>query len=86
MRSLMHASYGLCIVAIILFGAIFTTQVDAKCECGYRLSPETSSGSVIVFTDLVESDFLHIRDVAVNTDWQRQNFTKTPETGRGPYG
>ena len=74
------------VIAIVLFGACFTTKVVAKCECGYRLSPETSSGSVAVFTDLVESDFLHIRDVAVDTDWQRQNFTKTPEAGRGPYG
>lgn len=72
----------LLIIALVYFAAI----VNARCECGYALTAETSSDSVIAFTDLVESDFLHIRDIAVNTDWQRQNFTKTPEAGRGPYG
>lgn len=66
--------------------ALTTRAVVARCECGYALTPETSLETVAAFTDLVESDFLHIRDVAVNTDWQRQNFTKTPAIGRGPYG
>jgi hypothetical protein len=39
-----------------------------------------------LFTDVIESDFLHIKNLTLDTDWRRQNFSVTPEAGRGPYG
>ena len=71
----------------MLLGMIsfFCVPAVALCECGYR-SNVGALNSQFTFTDLIESDFLHIRDVALDTDWQRQSFTKTPEAGRGPYG
>lgn len=75
-------------VTSVLVGALtyLVAVVEARCECGYALAYDTSVGEQRVFTDLIESDFLHIRDISLSTDWQRQNFTKTPEVGRGPYG
>jgi hypothetical protein len=45
-----------------------------------------NSVSPFLFTDIVESDFLHIKNVSLDTDWKRQNFSETAEAGRGPYG
>lgn len=45
-----------------------------------------SSVFPFLFTDVIESDFLHIKNVSLDTDWRRQNFSVTPEAGRGPYG
>ena len=39
-----------------------------------------------LFTEVIESDFLHIRDISLDTDWRRQEFSVTPEKGRGPFG
>ncbi|KAL5329333.1 hypothetical protein ACEPPN_002844 [Leptodophora sp. 'Broadleaf-Isolate-01'] len=39
-----------------------------------------------VWTDLLETDFLHLDDIAKDTDWQRQNYSVAPEAARGPFG
>ncbi|KAK0129978.1 hypothetical protein ONS96_000518 [Cadophora gregata f. sp. sojae] len=39
-----------------------------------------------VWTDLLETDFLHLDDIAKDTDWQRQNYTVTAQSARGPFG
>ena len=59
-----------------------------NCECGYTAAIGSSSlqTSSFLFTDIIESDFLHIANISLDTDWRRQNFTVTPEAGRGPYG
>jgi len=61
------------------------TPVLSLCECGYT-SPIGTSANTFVFTDLIESDFLHIKNVSLDTDWRRQNFSVTAEAARGPYG
>jgi hypothetical protein len=59
--------------------------VRADCECGYASTIGTLSNSFL-FTDLIETDFLHLQNVSLDTDWKRQNFSVTPAAGRGPYG
>lgn len=39
-----------------------------------------------VWTDLLETDFLHLDDIAKDTDWQRQNYSVTAQSARGPFG
>ncbi|KUJ09920.1 glycoside hydrolase family 16 protein [Mollisia scopiformis] len=59
----------------------------AFCECGYATSISVNGTlTSYVFTDLIESDFVHIQDVASDTDWSRQNYSVTALAARGPYG
>lgn len=51
----------------------------ADCECGYTVNST-------LYTDLIETDFLHLANITDDTDWQPQNYTVTPELARGPYG
>ena len=54
-------------------------SVRADCECGYTVNSA-------LYTDLIETDFLHLTNITTDTDWQPQNYTVTPEDARGPYG
>ena len=60
----------------------------ADCECGYAIK---SDGGRAVFSDLLESDFVHL-DVTDRTQeygkygWAAQAFDMTKEEARGPYG
>ena len=51
----------------------------ASCECGYTLNTS-------LYTDLLETDFLHLPNITADTDWQPQNYTVTAANARGPYG
>lgn len=53
--------------------------VHSDCECGYTVNST-------LYTDLIETDFLHLANINTDTDWQPQNYTVTPELARGPYG
>jgi hypothetical protein len=69
---------------IVALGAIGSVPgVEAECQCGYASSVDQT---VNVFTDVLESDFLHIPNIALDTDWRRQDFNVTAAAGRGPYG
>ncbi len=46
----------------------------------------TTSPRYEVFTDLIESNFLHLDDIKANTDWQPQAYNVSAEDSRGPYG
>ncbi|KAL3423348.1 Beta-glucanase 2 [Phlyctema vagabunda] len=59
--------------------------VVGDCECGYSSTIGTSS-TQYVFTDLLESDFLHIQNVSLDTDWRPQDFNVTAKFSRGTYG
>ncbi|KAF9875647.1 hypothetical protein CkaCkLH20_07028 [Colletotrichum karsti] len=56
---------------------------SAACECGYAAN---ITGTVEIFTDLIETDFTRVRDIQNNTDWARQEFNKTNSNARGPLG
>jgi hypothetical protein len=64
---------------------VMGTLAAASCECGYSSSID-GSASPSVFTDIIESDFLHVQNIALDTDWRRQEYNVTAEAGRGPYG
>ena len=53
--------------------------VEANCECGYSVSSK-------LYTELLETDFLHLPNITLDTDWAPQNYTVTPQASRGPYG
>ncbi|KAI9733210.1 MAG: hypothetical protein M1818_007328 [Claussenomyces sp. TS43310] len=65
---------------LLLLSAQFT---DADCECGYRSAINSDS---YVFTDLIESDFLHLGNISHNTDWIQQQYNVTAKASRGVYG
>ena len=69
---------------IILILALMRS-VTANCECGYQLTINNAS-TPSTFTDLIESDFLHLTNISMDTDWRRQEFQVTAAAGRGPYG
>jgi hypothetical protein len=67
--------------------ASFVANAAAYCECGY--STEISVGSVpntYIFTDVIESDFFHIKNVEIDSDWSIQNYNISASAARGPYG
>ena len=70
--------------ALFLFVlSILNSRVHADCECGYST---TTNDTTHVFTDLLETDFLHSKDLATNTDWVRQVFNVSATASRGVYG
>lgn len=65
----------------------------ADCECGYRMNVNTTnansssdSTAQYVLTDLIETNFANISDIAKNTDWVRQAFNTSATQARGTYG
>ncbi|TKA52635.1 hypothetical protein B0A49_12295 [Cryomyces minteri] len=59
--------------------------VVAKCACGYSVNA-TSASAFSVFTDLLETDFLHVYNLSGDIGWQRQEYNVTPQVARGTYG
>jgi hypothetical protein len=59
--------------------------VAADCECGYSVN-STSSSQHEVFTDLIESDFLTIQNISVDTDWKIQRYWTSYDPSSGYYG
>jgi hypothetical protein len=57
------------------------------CECGYSLNA-TTSPTHAVFTDLLETDFLHLSSLhhLASAGWRPQAYNVTPGTARGPLG
>jgi hypothetical protein len=53
------------------------------CECGYVADVDSSK---YLFTEVIETDFLHLSDVSVDTDWIRQGYDVSSEVSRGTYG
>lgn len=74
-------SFSAVVGAILLVG--FARPTAADCECGYAT---VIDGDVQAFTDLIETDFAHLDNIATNTDWVRQAFNVTSEKDRGSYG
>lgn len=64
---------------VVLTTLLLIPLVHANCECGYTVNST-------LYTDLIESDFLHLANIITDTDWQLQNYTVTPALARGLYG
>lgn len=64
--------------ATLLSALLFASSASADCECGY-----TVNGTL--YTDLSESDFLHMNNVN-QSGWLPQKYQTSPEVARGPFG
>ncbi|KAL8982038.1 MAG: hypothetical protein Q9205_003341, partial [Flavoplaca limonia] len=64
--------------------ALIPQLVSADCECGYR-SHSIKSNENPVYTDALESDFLHLADINAQQDWARQVWN-IPAVGTAPWG
>lgn len=65
---------------------VFTTQAASDCTCGYTLPSTSSHSPPFLFTELLETDFLHLKHTDVSSDWIPQVYNVTPENARGPFG
>ncbi|KAA6408617.1 MAG: glycoside hydrolase family 16 [Lasallia pustulata] len=65
------------LLALLLL--LLSPPTRADCECGYTVN-------ATLYTDLLETDFLHLPNITRDTDWQPQNYTVSPAAARGPYG
>ncbi len=54
---------------------------NKPCPCGFAVN-----GSDTVFTDMVETDFLHLTNITDAIDWQVQEYNVTRKNARGPFG
>ncbi|KAI9698659.1 MAG: hypothetical protein M1836_003769 [Candelina mexicana] len=71
--------------SIFALALLQSIHVSADCECGYSVNA-TTSPHYSLFTDLIESDFLHIDNIKADTDWQLQAYNVSAADSRGPYG
>ena len=63
-----------------LFATIaLPASIHAACECGYKVAST-------LYTELLETEFLHLPNITTDTDWQPQNYTVSSALSRGPYG
>jgi hypothetical protein len=79
--------HALSMIALTVF--LLLNHVLADCECGYTANVNSSNITAPVtwlFTDVIESDFFHIDNITLDTDWYAQNYSMTPEAAQGPYG
>lgn len=80
------------LLLLVLVLALSPHLVLADCECGYRVSVNTTNTTTAgttaqyVLTDLIETNFANISDLSKNTDWVRQAFNTTATQARGTYG
>jgi hypothetical protein len=67
----------------------FASAAAAKCACGYTVN-STGDANHALFTDLLETDFLHLQDITYNetysTGWIPQNYNTTALEDQGSYG
>ena len=58
---------------------------SADCECGYSVN-STSSDKSAVFTEMWETDFLHLIQLNEQSGWAPQVYNVSAAAARGPYG
>lgn len=76
--------------SVLLLHILFLGNwVLADCECGYTANVNSSNitdPTTWLFTDVLESDFFHIDNFTLDTDWRAQNYSVTAEVSKGPFG
>ena len=69
---------------------LLPTLIRASCQCGYTVNDTTSSTGYALFTEILETDFFHVRDVTFNDSysigWIPQNYNTSASAAQGPYG
>ncbi|KAF2225411.1 concanavalin A-like lectin/glucanase domain-containing protein [Elsinoe ampelina] len=84
---------------ILPLAAICVVIVDkalaSNCNCGFSINRRDGTSSPAYFSQVLETDFLHLRSFSTapdwdkkhgNKDWTVQVFNKTSSQTRGPYG
>jgi len=61
------------------------TSTATSCSCGYAIN-SPSSNTTTVYTQLLETDFLHLYSTSKNPCWQPQTYNVTASDARGPQG
>ncbi|KAL2258269.1 hypothetical protein VTK26DRAFT_8503 [Humicola hyalothermophila] len=72
------------ILGLLWVSHLLLAPALADCECGYLSTIGDSEHAL--FTDLLETDFARVDDIAKDTDWVRQAFNLTEERARGDHG
>jgi hypothetical protein len=62
---------------------LFATTASAGCECGYSVNGTESEYAI--FTDAIETDFLHVKDSSQH-GWIPQDYNTSADQANGPYG
>ncbi|KOS18566.1 Beta-glucanase [Escovopsis weberi] len=71
---------------LVLLLALAPRFASAVCECGYVVNNTDQGPDPWLFTESIESNFKQVKNIATNSDWQREQFNVSAEAGRGPYG
>ncbi|KAK4630891.1 hypothetical protein CLAFUW4_03849 [Fulvia fulva] len=68
--------------------ALATPPPPPPCPCGYTINSTTTSPHHhhALFTQALESDFLHMHNLSTDHIWMPQACNVTPALARGPYG
>ena len=82
-HALSSAFLWLPLLSTLLLLLLFPKPASTDCECGYATVVD---GTRHVFTDLLETDFARLRDVAPDTDWAAQAFNLSAGRARGEFG
>lgn len=72
-------------IAVVVAG--FVGPAAADCECGYSIT--TADDNLEVFTDLLESDFIHVNYVGSESqekEWAAQEYNMTAVAAARPFG
>ncbi|KAL9073279.1 MAG: hypothetical protein Q9157_004810 [Trypethelium eluteriae] len=69
----------------VLVPIFLARLVDADCACGYAVN-STSAPPNAIFTELFETDFLHLKNLTSNGGWIPQAYNDSAAVARGPFG
>ncbi|KAL8950607.1 MAG: hypothetical protein Q9222_003362 [Ikaeria aurantiellina] len=72
-----HSFFSLVVVSLAITLAYGPHFVSAACECGYS-THAIKDNTNHIYTDVLETDFLHVQDIAKQQDWIRQVWTVPP--------
>ena len=77
------------LVAAIFFLLVPEPAITA-CDCGYLVNTtainSTSTAQPTIFSNILETDFLHLSSLTDTQGWVPQNYTVDSALARGPYG
>lgn len=83
-----------CLLNLELILPPLTAKTHPRCECGYSINATNTSTPFALFTDFLETDFLHLYNLPDSIDipaseavgWAVQAYNISPNASRGPYG
>lgn len=73
-------------VSLLATALVGAGLARAACQCGYTALSGASLNQPVLFTDLLETDFLHLVQLKDTPDWRAQTHNRTIARARGKYG